>query len=187
MNSASKELDFLLADVQNPESYSKLIAIVYDELRRIAAHYFKNERADHTLQPTALVHEVFIRLYDHGPDRYENRAHFFAVAARAMRQILIEYSRSHKSGKRKGAWEIVPLKDTDLLRADAPDYRTLAELLDRLEEFDERACRVVELRVFGGLTSQEIADVLRIGESTARKDWTEAKMWLESELQRSTS
>ena len=185
--SFTKDVDFLLSDAKNPESFSQLIRVLYQELRQIAAHYFQHERPDHTLQPTALVHELFIRLGTHGPERYHNRAHFFGVAARAMRQILVERARAHGAQKRGGPWQRVPLEETGLAAGAGPDYLALHEALDKLERLQPDLAELVEFRVFGNLTFDEIAKLLGKGNSTVRRDWSIAKKWLEQQLERGNS
>lgn len=169
------------AGVENaPE---KLLPLVYDELRRLAHGYLKNERADHTLQPTALVHEAYIRLVDWKTVDWQNRAHFFAVAAQSMRRILIDYARQHKSEKRGGSWQKIALDDV-ITFADEREIDLLAldEALMLLESFDERQCRIVEMRFFGGLTIEETAEVLKLSPATIKNEWTMAKTWLYGKL-----
>lgn len=162
----TKGIDALLSGLLSPEIYSNLIRLAYAELGHIAAHDLRNERSDHTLQPIELVHELFIRLAEHGPVRYQNRSHFFSVAARAMRQILIEHGRARLSSKRGGGWHRVSLQNVEIPEQPTPDHLVVAEFLQELERFDAHICRIVELRVLGGLNSKEVAEVLNIGEST---------------------
>jgi RNA polymerase sigma factor (TIGR02999 family) len=182
-SSSGKEVDLLLSDVSTPERYSKLIRLVYGELRHIAAHFTKNERPDHTLQPIELVHELFIRLAASGPARYQNRGHFFAIAARAMYRILIEHARARGCQKRGGGWQRVPLEDIQVPGLQQPEAFAVDELLKELERFDKQLCWIVRLRVLERLTMKEIAEVLNIGESTVRRDWVKAKTWIAKELQ----
>jgi len=157
--------------------------VTYGELRRMAGRYFRKERAGHTLQPTALIHEVFLRLADHGPLHYENRAHFFAFAARQMREILVDYGRHVRAQKRGGQWQKVALDDVQLVAPDIADFVALDHVLTRFEEVDPYLSRIVELHVFADLSWKEIATLLKRGESTVRKDWADAKAWLEAELE----
>jgi RNA polymerase sigma-70 factor (ECF subfamily) len=154
----------------------------YQEVRRMAAQYFQDERSDHTLQPTALVHEVFIRLHDNGPERYANRAHFYGVVSRAMRQILVDHARGHRAQKRAGAWRKVPLQEADVVALEGSTLLALNAAIEHLKTFDRKLCRIAELRLFAGLSTSEVADVLGRGESTIRRDWHLAKVWLQSEL-----
>ena len=169
------------------QPFPELMQLAYSELRRMAGHFFRTERAEHTLQPTALVHEVFIRLAEYGPSRYENRAHFFAVAARQMRQILVDHGRRVQALKRGGRWQRVTLDDVHLASPDFSDFVALDEVLKRFETVDPRLSSIVDLRVFGGLSSKEIAAVLHMGESTVRKGWDDARAWLKSELEKTVS
>jgi RNA polymerase sigma factor (TIGR02999 family) len=182
-SSSTREIDLLISDVSKPERYSKLICLVYGELRHIAAHFTKNERPDHTLQPIELVHELFVRLATSGPARYQNRGHFFAIAARVMHRILIERARARRCQKRGGGWQRVPLEDIQVPGLQQPEVFGVEDLLKDLERFDKQLCRIVRLRVFERLTMKEISGVLKIGESTVRRDWTKAKTWIEKEFQ----
>lgn len=157
--------------------------VVYDELRRLAANIMRNERSDHTLQPTELVHEAYARLVNQEQGNWESRAHFIGIAAHAMREILVDYARKRAAKKRGGSWHRVTLDDR--LRASGSSEIELIELNDaltRLSERDERMGCVVELRVFGGLTVDETACVLCIGARTVARDWRVARMWLAKEL-----
>ena len=169
--------------VQSAQSLPTLILRHYQELRRVAAHIFYDERPEHTLQPTALVHEAFVRLSEGGPKRYLSRAHFFGVVSRAMRQILIEHARKHTAQKRGGAWQRVSLDEADLVGFDSLTLIELDAALVRLQEFDPRLGRIADLRLFAGLSTVETAILLRRGESTVRRDWGIAKAWLKRELE----
>jgi RNA polymerase sigma factor (TIGR02999 family) len=162
-----------------------LLPEVYGELRRLASSYFRRERADHTLQPTALVHEAFLKLIDQRAVRWQSRAHFFGIAAQAMRRILVDHARAHAAGKRGDGVRPLALEDVDA-RAPAglPDIDLLALdlALTRLAEHDPQQSRVVELRYFGGLTIDETAEVLHISSATVGREWTVAKAWLYAEL-----
>jgi RNA polymerase sigma factor (TIGR02999 family) len=165
------------------DALDRLLPQIYAELRRLAASYLRRERRDHTLQPTALVHEAFLKLVDQRAVRWQNRAHFFGIAAQAMRRILVDHARAHGAGKRGSGERPVSLDETLVLTA-APDVDLLAldEALTRLAAIDVQQSRVVELRYFGGLTMDETAEVLRISQATVGREWTLAKAWLYAEL-----
>jgi RNA polymerase sigma-70 factor, ECF subfamily len=161
----------------------ELTPLVYDELRRVAHHYLSGQRRDHTLQTTALVNEAYLRLADQTNSRWQNRAHFFAVAARAMRQILVSYARSQRSQKRGGGAFKVDLDEAALVSPEeSKEIVELHEALDQLATLDSRKAQVVELKYFGGLNYDEIAEVLKISRVTVRRDWEFAKVWLYTEL-----
>ena len=162
-----------------------LLPIVYEELRRLAAAYIRRERPGGTLQPTALVHEAYLRLHKDRADRWQNRAHFCAIAARAMRQILIERARARHAAKRGGVQPRVTL-DEALLPAGTPglDLLVLDDALRRLDSFDPEGARIVELRFFGGLTVEETAEAMALSLATVKRRWTIARAWLARELQR---
>ncbi|MEP6923934.1 MAG: sigma-70 family RNA polymerase sigma factor [Pyrinomonadaceae bacterium] len=161
----------------------RLFPLVYNELKRQARTFLNRERQDHTLQPTALVHEAYLRMVDQTSLAVENRLHFYAVAARVMRQILVDHARQHKAEKRGGAAERFAIDDLDVLPAQsAADLLELDEALQKLETLDNRKCRVVDMRFFGGLKEDEIAEVLGVNEKTVRRDWQFAKLWLFREL-----
>lgn len=160
-----------------------LMPLVYDELRALAAKYLKDERVGHTLQPTALVHEVFLRMVDQSRVDWQGRTHFFAVCAECMRRLLIDHARGHKRIKRGGAWRRVVLDEAVCPAAhDELDVIALHDALERLSELDDRQARVVILRFFGGLTVDEVASVLGVSKRTVEGDWTHAKAWLRAEL-----
>jgi RNA polymerase sigma-70 factor (ECF subfamily) len=166
------------------EALQTLVPIVYKELRAVAHRYLRRERPDHTLQTTALVHEAYLKLVEQRPFNVENRAHFVAVAAKLMRQILVDYSRGHRAAKR-GADRKVELTETLALPQVHSGYLVaLDDALTELAEFDERQSRIVELKYFGGLTIEEIADLLDISRSTAKRDWNVAKAWLSRQMRR---
>lgn len=175
----------LLRDVvgKRPGAETALLEVVYGELRSIAGSFFKTQRADHTLQPTALVHEAFLKLMGGGSGSYENRAHFIGVAAKAMRQVLIDHARHKRSAKLGGDLGRMSLSgvviDENRPEIDALDVH---ELLDRLTKIDERQARVVELRFFAGLTVPEAALVLGVSDRTVELDWRLARAWLRREL-----
>jgi RNA polymerase sigma-70 factor, ECF subfamily len=161
----------------------RLLPLVYDELRALAAGYLRQERPGHTLQPTALVHEAYVRLVGGSQPDWAGRAHFLAVAARAMRRTLVNHALARKAEKRGGGRTMLSL-DPD--SAPAPggeiDASALSEALDRLEALDERKARVVEMRFFGGMTVEESAGVLGVSVSTVEGDWRFARAWLSKEM-----
>jgi RNA polymerase sigma-70 factor (ECF subfamily) len=169
-------------DQQAPE---RLFAVVYPELRRIAARFLHNERDHHTLEPNALVNELCTRLLGSEPITYQNRAHFFAIAAQTMRRILIDYARARIAGKRGGPQERVSLSAVEGWNpvAQSEDILSLDEALMKLERADPRAARVVELRFFGGLQEEEVAEVLGVSIITVKRDWKVARAWLIGRLQ----
>ncbi|HEX9962824.1 MAG TPA: sigma-70 family RNA polymerase sigma factor [Pyrinomonadaceae bacterium] len=168
----------------NQEVLDKLMPLVYDELRRQASRYLRRERANHTLQTTALIHEAYLKLIDQNQVEWQNRTHFFAIAAQAMRRILVDYARERNREKRGGAAENLPLEEAAFVVSEGKnvDLVALDEALNRLAEFDERQARVVELRYFSGLSIDETADVLGISNVTVRRDWNMAKAWLHQQI-----
>ena len=162
---------------------AELTPLVYGELRRLAHRHMGGERPDHTLQTTALVNEAYPRLADQTNPRWQSRAHFFAVAARAMRQILVSYARSQQSQKRGGGALKVDLDEAALLSPEeSKEIVDLHEALEQLSALDSRKAQVVELKYFGGLNYDEIAEVLKISPVTVRRDWKFARAWLYKEL-----
>jgi RNA polymerase sigma factor (TIGR02999 family) len=162
----------------------RLIPLVHDELRHLAHRYMSRERAGHTLQTTALVNEAYVRLVDQRNVQWQNRAHFFAVAAQVMRHILIDHARTQTRAKRGGDAQHVSLEDAQLMSPErASELLTLDEALKELAEIDERRSRVVELRYFGGLSIEETAEVLKVKPITVSRDWRWAKAWLFRALQ----
>lgn len=167
----------------NQSALNQLLPLVYAELRRIAARQLRNERPDHTLQPTALVHEAYLRLVDQRQVDWNSRAHFLGVAAQVMRRILVDYARRHTAGKRGEGVPCVPIDEAKEVAApDDIPILALDQALDRLQQIDSDLARIVELRAFGGLTIDEAAHVLQISPSTAKRDWRTAKAWLNREL-----
>ena len=157
----------------------RLIPLVYSELRRMAQRYMRGERAGVSLQATALVNEAYLKLIEARHVSWENRAHFFAIAARLMRRVLVDMARRRNFQKRGGGELRVTLSEgIGVTPAPAPDLLALDEALSALAQFDERKCRVVEMRFFGGLTENEIAAALSVSEETVRRDWRLAKAWL---------
>lgn len=165
------------------QALDRLLPEIYAELRTLASSYLRRERADHTLQATALVHEAFLRLIDQRAVRWQNRAHFFGIAAQMMRRILVDHARAHAAAKRGWGDGRVSLEDA-LVITPAPDIVLLAldEALNRLSAMDPQQGRVVELRYFGGLTMDETAEVMGISPATVGREWTLAKAWLYGEL-----
>lgn len=158
---------------------NRLLKTVYSELRRLAAHYMRQERADHTLQATALVHEMYLRLVASGPVNWQNRAHFFAVAAQQLRRILVNHARDRQAGKRGGKQVKLALTDVNgLAEPRNEDLLLIDEALRELEKLDPRSAQVVELRFFGGLTEAEAAEALGVSLATVKRDWEFARAWL---------
>ena len=189
MESSRSEVTELLQQWSNgrKDALDHLLPKIYAELRTLASSYLRRERHDHTLQATALVHEAFLRLVDQRAVRWQNRAHFFGIAAQAMRRILVDHARAH-SARKRGDGER-PLSLDEALAVDSNvDVNLLAldEALIRLATIDPRQSRVVELRFFGGLTMDEAAEVLHISPATVGREWTLAKAWLYAELARTT-
>ena len=167
----------------NRAALNQLLPLVYAELRRVAARQLRNERADHTLQPTALVHEVYLRLADQRQVDWQNRAHFFGVAAQVMRRILVDHARRRGASKRGEGVRCVSIDEAKGVAAS--NEIPILELdlaLDRLANVDSELAKIVELRAFGGLTIEEAAHVLSLSPSTAKRDWRIAKAWLNREL-----
>lgn len=170
------------------DALQSLMPLVYDEMRRLAHRYLRRERPGHTLQSTALVHEAFVRLTGSAPPEWEDRAHFFGIAAHLMRQILVEYARSRNADKRGGA--IVKLA---IDAVNEPSIKTdlnivaLDDALNDLAKIDPQQSRVVELRFFSGLSIEDTAQVMGISESTVKRDWNTARVWLYRELDRTAS
>lgn len=165
------------------EISDRVFEVVYDELKRAATALMAGERAGHTLQPTALVHEAYVRLVGGGRVEWKNRAHFFGIAARAMRQILVEHARRHAAAKRGGGWERVTLDERlGVARGAELKILHLDDALKRLAKLDHRMSQVVELRFFGGLTSKEVAGHLGVSKRTVDDDWSVAKKWLRREI-----
>ncbi|HET9406603.1 MAG TPA: sigma-70 family RNA polymerase sigma factor [Candidatus Sulfotelmatobacter sp.] len=162
---------------------SKLIPLVYDELRRLAASYMRRERVDHTLQATALVNEAYLKLVEQRAVNWQSRAHFFGIAAQLMRRILIDHARGHLRQKRGGEQKIVSLDEAIVVAEQRGDeLLALDDCLNRLAKIDPRQARVVELRFFGGLTVEEAAQVLDVSPKTVKRDWNVAKAWLYADL-----
>ena len=178
------EITALLQQIkQGDASDSDLIPLIYNELRVIARNQMGRERPDHTLQPTVLVHEAFLQLVGNSQIDWRNRAHFFALASRVMRRILVDHARAARAQKRPGARQKVDLESALVfVEAQYADFLALDEALERLAEWDPRQSRVVEMHFFGGLSFEEIAEVLGISDRTAKREWTMARAWLYREL-----
>jgi RNA polymerase sigma factor (TIGR02999 family) len=158
--------------------------VVYEELRRLARHFLAAERSDHTLQPTALVHEAYLRLIDQHAVDWRNRAHFLAMAATMMRRILINHAQAHKAAKREGSVEMVTLDEAFGVHTDPRiDLLHLNTTLERLSSLDAQQGRVVELRYFGGLTVEETAEVLGVSPATVKREWSTARLWLMQQME----
>ncbi len=169
----------------DPEALGKLMPIVFDELRRIAAGYFEQEGKGHTLQPTALVNEVYLKLVGRRSVQWKNRAHFFGFAAELMRRILVDHARSRKTAKRGSGAPRISL-DESIALPETPDLDLLAldDALNSLTELDPRQSRIVELRFFAGLTVDEIAEVMKISSTTVKREWKTARVWLYRQIKR---
>lgn len=168
----------------NQDVVDRILPFIYDELRRLAGSYLRRERPDHTLQPTALVHEAYMKLIDQKKVQWQNRAHFFGIAAQVMRRLLMDHARKHLANKRGGDAEILPLEEEILVVSHDRSAELLAldDALERLSELDPPKARVVELRYFGGLSIEETAEVLGVSVPTVNRHWKMAKAWLYSEL-----
>jgi RNA polymerase sigma factor (TIGR02999 family) len=181
----SSDVTRLLVDWRNGDAAAleSLIPLVYRELRRRAKGYLSRERLDHTLQPTALINEVYLRLVGSELPEWQNRAHFFAIASRVMRRILVEHARRHAAGKRGSGAEHVDLDDVVVATPSGPDdLLALDEALSRLMSIDERKCRIVEMRYFGGCTTEETAEALGISVITVMRETRVAQAWLRRAL-----
>jgi RNA polymerase sigma factor (TIGR02999 family) len=179
------EVTLLLNELKlgNKDALGRLIPLVYRELRRLADHYLRAERVGHTIQPTALVHEVYLRLVAQDHPDWKNRAHFLAVAAQAMRRVLVDYARARQTAKRAGnivRVDVDGLEPGDELPID--EILVVDEALDRLAQLDPQQTRIVELRYFAGLTVEETAEAVGISPRTVKRDWAIASAWLRSEL-----
>jgi RNA polymerase sigma-70 factor, ECF subfamily len=174
-------------ETANPEARAKAIAIMYPELKRVAESQMRRERNDHTLQPTALVNEFFLHMAQQQGFRCQSRAHFVAVASRAMRRLLIDYARAHQADKRGGGAAKVELNGMESQQPKIFDMLEIDEALNRLADEEPRMARVVELRCFGGLTYPEIGEILGVDERTAKRDWQVARAWLFARLRKGKS
>jgi RNA polymerase sigma-70 factor (ECF subfamily) len=176
----------LLLELQggSVDASDQLIPLVYAELHDLAAHYMRGERAEHTLQPTALVHEAYMRLVDQRGATWQNRSHFFGVAAQAMRRILVDHARRKRATKREGGQRVTLDADLDIAGPieRSLDLIALDDALDKLARVEPRYARVVELRFFGGLEVEQVAEAMQISPATVKRDWTFAKAFLQREL-----
>ncbi|SRR5258708_6380947 len=187
MDPHTGEVTRLLGELRagKKDAEAQLLELLYDDLRRIAASYLRRERPDHTLQPTALVHEAYLRLVDQPEQNWQNRAHFLGISAHLMRQILVDHARKRLADKRGGRDQPLALDEASIPGAQRPEQLVaLDEALLRLEAFDKRQSQVVELRFFGGLTEEEISHILGISVRTIKRDWNVARAWLYSEMTR---
>jgi RNA polymerase sigma-70 factor, ECF subfamily len=167
----------------NSQAVDELLPLVYDELRQMARRYMNRQPSGHTLQTTALIHEAYLKIVDNEEKRWQNKSHFFAVAAQAMRHILVDRARANQTDKRGGGKQKISLEEAAEISAErADELVALDEALKNLSKLDERKGRVVELRYFGGLSVEETAEVLNISRQTVMRDWNFAKMWLLREL-----
>lgn len=167
------------------EAYNTLFSVVYDQLKEIAGYHLLHRQAgkNQTLSQTAIVHEVYLKLVEYTGSEWKNRAHFYAVASRCMRQILIDYSRKKTTEKRGGNYQNITLDENRInLEQHAEDIIALNHLIDQMAEFDERKSKIVEMRFFGGMTVREISEVLDISTRTVDRDWHKARAWLIKEL-----
>lgn len=168
----------------DPKAADRLIPLVYDELRQLARSYLRRERSDHTLQATGLVHEAYLRLVDQTVTSWQNRAHFLGVAAQVMRRILVDHARRHRAEKRGGDWEKLQFDDAEVAPDGTRNVNLIAldDALKDLAKVDARQSRVVELRFFGGLTTEEVGEVLEISPRTVKREWRMARAWLQREV-----
>jgi RNA polymerase sigma-70 factor (ECF subfamily) len=175
-----KEVSRLLIDWGNGNqaALDELIPLVYDELRRLAGRYMRREGQDHTLQTSALVNEAYMRLVDQKNVQWQNRAHFFGVAAQLMRRILVDHARSRSRVKRGGGAQMVSLADQAGVSKEAEEVIALDDALTNLAEMDLRKSQIVEMKFFGGLTTEEVAEVLKITTRTVEREWRKARAWL---------
>lgn len=171
--------------VGDQSARDQLLEIVYEELRRQAARYLRRERPDHTLQPTALVHEAYLQLIDQSRVNWEHRAHFFGAAARLMRRVLVDHARAHQAEKRGSGEEKLAL-DEAMAVPQSKDLNILAlnDALEELARMDEQQSRIVELRYFGGLSIEETATVTGVSPATVKREWAMAKAWLQTQIKR---
>jgi RNA polymerase sigma-70 factor (ECF subfamily) len=189
MNDPSIDVTLLLKRHTNGDSdaLSELIPVLYKELHHLASSYLQRERPDHTLQTTALVHEAYLRLVDQKEVNWNNRAHFFAVAAQMMRRILVDYARKHKALKRGSSAPKISLEQAAVFsKEQTHEMLIVDELVTRLAAFDPRGGRIVELRFYGGLSVEETAEVMGISSAKVKREWTVAKAWLAREFRRSS-
>lgn len=184
---SSEGITQLLIDWEKGDqaALERLMPLVYSELRRLATNYLRRERAEHTLQPTALVNEAYLKLIDQRNARWQNRAHFFGIAAQLMRRILVDHARQHRAAKRGGLdpQRISITSAERVMKQPEVDLLALNEALEELAQMDPQQGRIVELKFFGGLSIDEIAEVLSIGHATVERDWKMARAWLRRQLE----
>jgi RNA polymerase sigma factor (TIGR02999 family) len=187
LNAATGEVTQILVELRrgNREAEGRLIPLVYTELRRIAANHLRREAAAHSLQPTALVHEAYLRLVRIQEVDWQSRSHFFAVSATLMRRILVDHARAHQARKRGDGFDPI-LFDEALMPGPerAPEILALDDALERLAKLDERQAKIVEMRFFAGMSEEEAGEALGISSRTVKRDWRVAKAWLYKELKR---
>jgi RNA polymerase sigma factor (TIGR02999 family) len=190
METSSQSLSLLLQRWSNGDSgaFEQLMPLVYGELRRMARRCMGQQPSSHTLQATALIHEAYLRLVGQEEKHWENRAHFFGVAAQAMRHILVDYARARNTGKRGGEARTVSLEEAAIVSKErAAELVALDDALAELARLSPRQGRVVELRYFGGLSVEETAEVLKVSVDTVTRDWRQAKAWLHRELNKTVA
>ena len=181
----SKNVSTLLANwyAGDDEALRAAVPLVYDELRRAAHHYLRNERPDHTLQSTALVHEAYMRLQKQGAADFQNRAHFLAICSQLMRQILVEYARNRNAAKRDGGYRLT-LDENLAFKMPSVDMVALDDALNELAKLDPQQSRIVEMRFFGGLSIEDTAEIIGVSPTTIKREWATARAWLLRELGR---
>ena len=172
----------------NKEVVNQILPHIYDELRKLASSYLRKERSNHTLQPTALVHEAYMKLIDQNRVKWQNRAHFFGIAAQVMRRILMDHARKHQADKRGGEFEKLPIEEEILIVSQDKSAELIAldEALEELAKIDPDKARIVELRYFGGLSVEETAEALDVSPQTVLRDWKLARAWLAVEIGKSS-
>jgi RNA polymerase sigma-70 factor, ECF subfamily len=189
MTTTKEQVSTLVAGVQRGkrENVDELMQLLYGELRRLAASYLRRERIGHTLQPTALVNEAYLRLLEQDETDWKDKSHFMAIAAQAMRRVLVDHARRGHAVKRGGLLRRLSLEEVIVYSQEqAGELIVLDELIERLSQIDAQQARVVELRVFGGLSVEETAEALRISPATVKRDWSMAKAWLAREMDRNS-
>jgi len=168
----------------NDNALQDLLPLVYNELRRLAHYHLQSERPDHTLQSTALVHEAYMRMMGQPPAQFQNRAHFIAIASRLMRQVLVDYARERRAGKRDGGCRIAfEFAEALPVNGDA-ELLALDDALDQLSRIDERQAKIVEMKFFGGLSAPDISQILGLSRITVDRDWATARVWLHRQMSR---